>query len=287
MLALAAALWLVYLIPSWLKNREYVATERNAVRLQQTLRVLAETAEVPKTIRAEATARSVAEHERALRIEQARADRERVSIVSARERVAATQPSAARRLRRTRGITSLVLAASIIVFLTQLPTLLSAGMGSTGGLVALFAGIAAFSSWAMLSRLSAVAKSRVAPVAAPVQQVARRVSMSPRQQADAAPAPRAQWTPVPVPKPLYLSRTTVAAEAITAAAVAAQLERAARESELALRAAHAEPEVTAFRPREEAPSSAPSRFASMGQLDDKDLARPDIDEVLRRRRAAG
>lgn len=286
MLALAAALWLVYLIPSWLKNREYVATERNAVRLQQTLRVLAETAEVPKTVRAEATARSVAEHERSLRIQQARADRERVTIVDARERVAASQPSAARRLRRTRAITSLVLVASIGIFLTQLPTLLSAGMGSTGGLVALFAGIAGFSSWAMLSRLSAVAKSRVAPVAVPVQ-VARRVSMSPRQQADAAPAPRAQWTPVPVPKPLYLSRATVDAEAATAAAIAAELERAAREAERALRAAHAEPEVTAFRPREEAPASAPSRFASMGQLDEKDLARPNIDEVLRRRRAAG
>src|SRR6188474_857237 len=47
LLALAAGLWLVYLIPSWLRRREYLATERNAVRLQQTLRVLAETAEVP------------------------------------------------------------------------------------------------------------------------------------------------------------------------------------------------------------------------------------------------
>ena len=53
MLAIAAVLWLVYLLPTWLRRREYLATERNAVRLQQTIRVLAETAEVPAPVRAE------------------------------------------------------------------------------------------------------------------------------------------------------------------------------------------------------------------------------------------
>src|SRR3954453_20984185 len=57
--ALAAVLWLVYLMPSWLRRRQYLATERNAVRLQQTLRILAETAEVPAEVRAEVHARSV------------------------------------------------------------------------------------------------------------------------------------------------------------------------------------------------------------------------------------
>ncbi len=32
-LAIAAALWLLYLVPTWLRRREYLATERNAVRL--------------------------------------------------------------------------------------------------------------------------------------------------------------------------------------------------------------------------------------------------------------
>ena len=44
MLAIAATLWLAYLEPNWFKRREYLATERNAVRLQQTLRILAESA---------------------------------------------------------------------------------------------------------------------------------------------------------------------------------------------------------------------------------------------------
>src|SRR6187431_519349 len=74
LLALAAGLWLVYLVPSWLRRREYLATERNAVRLQQTLRVLAETAEEPHAVRAEATARSVAVQQKTLREAQARAE---------------------------------------------------------------------------------------------------------------------------------------------------------------------------------------------------------------------
>src|SRR5690606_25708013 len=34
-IVLAAVLWLVYLVPTWLRRREYLSTERNAVRLQQ------------------------------------------------------------------------------------------------------------------------------------------------------------------------------------------------------------------------------------------------------------
>ncbi|MGO4534362.1 hypothetical protein [Leifsonia sp. 2MCAF36] len=65
--AIAAALWLAYLVPVWLRRREYLATERNAVRLQQTLRILAETSELPDEVRVEATARTVAEQQRILR----------------------------------------------------------------------------------------------------------------------------------------------------------------------------------------------------------------------------
>lgn len=82
--ALAAALWLVYLIPTWLRRREYMATERNAVRLQQTLRILAEAAEVPEEIHVEASARDIAETQKALRKVQQRA------VAEAKERAAAT-----------------------------------------------------------------------------------------------------------------------------------------------------------------------------------------------------
>ena len=61
MLAIAAALWLAYLVPNWFKRREYLATERNAVRLQQTIRVLAESAEIPDAVRADLAAKQLAQ----------------------------------------------------------------------------------------------------------------------------------------------------------------------------------------------------------------------------------
>jgi hypothetical protein len=64
LLLLAAALWLVYLVPLWLKRSEYYATERNAARLGQTLRLLANTSEVSAEIKAELEARSIARKER-------------------------------------------------------------------------------------------------------------------------------------------------------------------------------------------------------------------------------
>src|SRR3954470_23668668 len=95
--ALAAVLWLVYLMPSWLRRREYLATERNAVRLQQTLRVLAETAEVPVAVRAETTARSVALQQRTLRQAQQQAMREARAVEAAhRARQAAEERRAER-----------------------------------------------------------------------------------------------------------------------------------------------------------------------------------------------
>ena len=64
LLLMAAALWLVYLVPLWLKRSEYYATERNAARLGQTLRLLANTSEVSAEIKAELEARSIARKER-------------------------------------------------------------------------------------------------------------------------------------------------------------------------------------------------------------------------------
>ena len=137
LLALAAGLWLVYLVPSWLRRREYLATERNAVRLQQTLRVLAETAEVPAAVRAETTARSVAEQQRTLRDARSRraVDRCRAARPGCRRpphrrpasprRSPQSRPSsplgklAARRLRRTRALTSLLLLAALVTLVVQ------------------------------------------------------------------------------------------------------------------------------------------------------------------------
>ena len=60
LLVAAAILWALYVVPLWLKRSEYYATELNATRLGQTLRVLAHTTEASDEIRTELTARSIA-----------------------------------------------------------------------------------------------------------------------------------------------------------------------------------------------------------------------------------
>lgn len=94
--AVAAALWLAYLVPVWLRRREYLATERNAVRLQQTLRILAETSELPDEVRMEATAKTVAEQQRILR----RAEAKRTATVRAEAAAHARREQAVAEERR-------------------------------------------------------------------------------------------------------------------------------------------------------------------------------------------
>ncbi len=63
----AALLWLVYLLPSLASRRQYDAAERNAVRLNQALRVLAETSETPEEVRLELNARTALAQQRLAR----------------------------------------------------------------------------------------------------------------------------------------------------------------------------------------------------------------------------
>ena len=74
---IAALLWAAVLVPAWIRRREFRAAERNALRLQRTLRVLAETSEVPTEVRLEATAREALAHEKLLRSAQRRQEAER------------------------------------------------------------------------------------------------------------------------------------------------------------------------------------------------------------------
>jgi hypothetical protein len=286
LLALAAGLWLVYLIPTWLRRREYLATERNAVRLQQTLRVLAETAEVPLAVRAETTARSVVQQQRTLRQAQQLAAREARAIEAEHrardaaqlrraERIADAQPAvaavvsararAARRLRRTRGLTSLVLVSAIVTIGVQLSLMAATGVAAGAWAVLAFSAVAGATSIGLLGRLAAVSRSRAALRA---ERAPLRKSMS------AAPTvvERVEtWTPVPMPKPLYLSRAVMDNVVIEADLAAAELQAAAAEADARLRAAQAT--VTPFRRAEPAPT--------------RTLKTLDLDEVLRRRRAAG
>jgi hypothetical protein len=302
MLALAAALWLVYLIPNWLKSREYLATERNAVRLQQTIRVLAQTSEMPEEVRAENVARRTAE------LAQARALQGPVAVGRAvtpptREQALALS---VRRLRRTRAFTSVVLLASVVVVGAQIALIATAGAAVVSGtwLVLTAATVAGISATAMLSRLAERSRSR-SEGAAPTARTAaprRRVVLSSEAPVE-QPAAEVSWTPVPVPKPMYLTRSNTPEAAVAAALYAAkidnELRQAAESAEHALRAssaamASATRESELAREATRAPSKPtavpdvapqPSRFAGMGIVD-VDGSAPDLDAALARRRRA-
>ena len=305
--ALAAVLWFVYLVPTWLKRREYLATERNAVRLQQTMRIMAESAELPAVVRVEATARTAAAQERALRQQQRRARAYALPaplpegsrsdtrwLSSARSaRIETTLP--ARRLRRSRALASLVLLASLVAAGFGISTVVASG----SWLLLAASGIVATGAFALLRQAAAVSRARA--------ELRRAATQAPavaelHDDADYVEERRPGWTPVPLPKPLYLSRPAVVADTRWLSSAqsarieasrpvpeydhAADLRAAAAEAEHALRAAQTAPGVARIE-RPAAASAAPSRFARMGVIDTKDAAPADLDDILRRRRAVG
>ena len=296
--ALAAVLWLVYLVPTWLRRREYLATELNAVRLQQTLRILAETAEVPEQVRVEATAREVAQRQSELRLEQERQEaiaRARAAAMreAATRTLASLKPAvasgvvahslAARRLRRTRRISSAVLLVAVlmlVVMLTPVGAVLAAGMGIA---LAATAASLAVGSLLMLQRLASVARRRAAVARSLVQVEAPRVEEV--REAVVEQRDEKAWTPVPLPKPLYLSRPApqpLVSEAAIAEARERALAAVAEEERRAIEAEQAEKVIPIARP-----AASASRFARMGIIDQIEDGGTVIglDEALRRRRA--
>lgn len=310
-IALAAVMWFLYFIPTWLKRQEYLATERNAVRLQQTMRILAESAEMPSVVRVEATARTVAAQQRALRQQQRNARaRQTVSLSDQAQRTVESGARTRRRLRRSRALATVVLLASLVAAGFGIPA------ATAGGWLLLTVSVAiGAASIALLRQAATVTRARTD------LRRASMASVSPsalHDQADYAPARRPKWTPVPVPKPLYLAEPVPADEEQSDREFllvdrsqgdrefllvegsrsdrletvgpdhAAALRAASAEAESSLRAAQASPKVARIgRPATAPAADAPSRFASMGVIDPDASNAADLDEILRRRRAAG
>lgn len=286
-IAFAAVLWLLYLTPTWFRRRDYVRTERTAVRLQQTLRALAETAEVPDEVRAEVSARSVAEQHRALRESARRAESvarpreaksERLLARSGRQprqprqRAQAASAISAARLRRSR-----VLAANVLVVGVTLAGWGVSDLVAGGSLDFLIVGaVVSFAAFAMLQRASMVAAAHRAVEAVDQAIVVPDETRSFVDWQRAEPS-RPTWTPVPLPKPRYLERERelVAVAKRDDAAISASLRAAAERADEALRAAHAAPEVARL---DRGKAYEPAPFGESGPV----LA--DLDGVLLRRR---
>ncbi len=172
LLLLAAALWLVYLVPLWLKRSEYYATEVNAARLGQTLRLLANTAEASAEIKAELEARSIARKER-------EAQRQLKMMSS-------PVLTVAERRRRTKQVFSLVLligvTSAVTAYLAAWP-LQVIWASSTISTI----------SFAILGRLNRVTKAQAGAVARAQASASVHVPL-----ATAAPG----WRPPALPEPL-------------------------------------------------------------------------------------
>ncbi|GAB3391500.1 hypothetical protein GCM10027568_17150 [Humibacter soli] len=309
-IALAAALWLAYLVPTWLRRRDYLNAERNAVRLQQTLRILAETAEAPEEVHVEATAREVARQQKVLKKARAKAD-------AAARAVSSTPPASekrpvltreerdrafARAVRRTRLATSGVMLAALV------------GIGA--GVYSL---VMAASWWLLAASVVLMLCAFGVQRRLAAQVVAHRSARQERPRAVQAdpelfdhvqhiepervePKRDVSWKPQPLPKPLYQSPGSRAAAAMASVDAAVALRRAAVRAELEERAARiaasqvptlpaatAAPAATlpAAAPSAGERTSQPSRYTRMGVVADVQGEHIDLDEALRRRRAAG
>lgn len=297
MVAVAAVLWVAYLMPTWSRRKQYQATERNAVRLQQALRVLAETAEIPQQVRLEATARTLADEQRVLaRAENSeRAEAQAVADAGRAVRRAAAVAAAAtprlaespvqklRRLRRFRGLVALMLLAGFVLAVAGIaPALAGSFTALVGG------GVVTVAAFGILGRLATVARSaRIVRVEAPVDLPVLIGQTFEPVQWEATPAAAATWTPQPVPRALHLSRGSIAQTAMASVEAANQLRKAAAQAEVARRgAALAEEADRAVTPiARPAVAAVPSRFASMGIVGETEPGMTNLDEVLRRRRA--
>jgi ABC-type multidrug transport system fused ATPase/permease subunit len=280
----AVLLWLVYLLPSWASRRQYDAAERNAVRLNQALRVLAETSETPDEVRLELNARTALAQQKLARralaekeelakrtqaeLEQVRLEEARVALVAARELPAARR---ARARRRARLLTTLVALAAI--------GLLSWGVWSlvtTGAWAAVAWGAALLAVCGILLRRISVVSRRVALAAGGVDAESRAEPVV--QDVELTADPRS-WQPRELPRPLTASSGSRAAAVLDAADAQAALRAAAREERIRARAEAQRPPslVEARRARETA-----AEFARSGVVDDAEIE-AHVRQLLERR----
>jgi len=260
----AVLLWLVYLLPSWHSRKQYDAAERNAVRLNQALRVLAETSETPGEVTLELNARTALAQQKLAR--RAMAEREHAALEDARldlerardERAAARLAPAARRARARRRV-------RVFAMLLGLAGLGAAGSGvwqtvMTGSQILLWTGLGA-------AVLAALTLQRMARVGA-------RAAASGVVESARAPAvvqdvlleqPRRAWAPRELPRPLTASTGSRAAAVLDAQDAREALRQAAVDEAMRERAEE-------LRPPEIRPQRvASAEFARMGYVDDAEI----------------
>ncbi|MFV0319618.1 MAG: large exoprotein [Microbacterium sp.] len=233
----AVLLWLVYLLPSWHSRHQFNAAERNAVRLNQALRILAETSETPDEVRLELNARTAlaqqrlakratAQREQA-RLEASRAELERARAERERARALRTAARSLPEARRARARRRVRLSATVVL----LAGVVLAGWGGwevvrTGSQVALWSGVSVtMLCGLMLRRMSRVAARTVVGTASAAEPLARaRVTQTLATDL----VEDRTWTPRSLPQPLVSAAGSQAAGVLDTVDAQRALHEAAR-----------------------------------------------------------
>lgn len=292
----SAALWLVYLLPSWYSRHQCDAAERNAVRLNQALRVLAETSEAPDEVRLELTARTALAQQRLARKAQAdredlarrsqaerddlarrtQHEREQAEVERARRELAVARSRPEARRARTRRRARLVVSSVALIALAL------AGWGvwdvvATGSSLVLWTAVAAGSMCAVLLARTArvgsraVAHDYVQAAFAPTAEV---------QDVALAHDRRAAWSPRELPRPLTASAGSRAAAVLDGVAARQALRDAAREEAMLARIERRSP--TSIEAARVARAAEASVAPSSGLRGDAEIE-AHVRELLRRR----
>lgn len=271
----AVLLWMLYLLPSWRGRYQYNASERNAVRLNQALRILAETSETPEEVHLELNARTaLAQQKLAKRVQS---EREASELVRLRAELAATRADPLVRQARARRRVRIVATSLLIMGLAA--AALGVWQVLAGGtqLLIWIGGTVAVSATITLQKMAAVA---------------RRAAQRPAQVVVADDAPRvapplhdqgkASWTPRPLPEPLVSVAGSLAQSARARIDASEQLQRAERVARLRERAEQMAPPAPVSLP---AAKETVSPYARMGIVDDAEIE--DHVRQLLARRATG
>lgn len=307
----AAALWLVYLLPSWYSRRQYDAAERNAVRLSQALRVLAETSETPDEVRLELTTRTaaaqqrlakraLAEREQAaleearVQLERARAERAaaeaaaRVDIERARAERAAAEAEARAELEAAQAAARAELAAARTTpaarrararrrfrLTATLAGIVGLGVAGWGVFETVTVGVQQL-LWvgAAMAAASVLVLHRMSRVSA--RAVQRSTDAAPRRVATVQDVPlereQREWAPRDLPRPLTASAGSRAAALLDAEAAREALRRAALEEAMRARVeAERPPSIDTARTARTTPAASGTDYSRMGFVDDAEI----------------
>lgn len=269
----AVLLWMLYLLPSWRGRFQYNAAERNAVRLNQALRVLAETSETPGEVHLELTARTALAQQRLAK--RLQSEKEAAELVLLREQLAATKADPAVRQARARRRVRMTATVSLFLGLAAIGVGVWQLVATQAQLLLWVGGALVVVSSYVLQRMSSVATraARAARRAAvPSQPVVRREAPQIHDQGAAT------WTPRPLPEPLVSKTGSRAQTAMAQQDAQEERRKAARLAELRERAEQIAPAAPVKIP---APASP---YAAMGFVDDAEIE-AHVRELLARRAA--